>query len=66
MKIETKYSIGDCVWFMFGNKPCFEQIGGISIRPRVRIFYKFKKGLTEISKLEKDVHPTKEELLKSL
>lgn len=66
MTIKTKYNIGDCVWFMYENKPCFEQIGSISIRPTVRIFYNFSIGLTEISKLEKAVFSTKEELLKSL
>lgn len=66
MTIETKYNIGDEVWFIYENKPCFEQINGISIRPTVRIFYRFQVGLTEISKMEKEVFKTKEELLKSL
>ena len=78
MTIETKYNIGDKVWLIYENKPCFKQICGISIRPAVRIsyspptgltptestFYRFKMGLTEISKEERDVFHTKEELLK--
>lgn len=80
MTIETKYNMGDKVWFIHENKLCFKLIVSISIRPAVRIsyssptglipteriFYRFKIGLTEISKKEEEVFPTKDELLKSL
>lgn len=63
MKIETKYNLGDWVWFMYRNKPRRAQIVGICIRPNTLIFYRFRVGVIEISKRQKDVYATQEELL---
>lgn len=63
MKIETKYNLGDWVWFMYRNKPYRAQVVGICIRPKTRIFYRFRVGLIEISKLQEKIYATQEELL---
>lgn len=66
MIIKTKYNINDYLWFIYKGKPCWEQVKGISIRPKIRIFYQFQNRLIEITKMEHEVFPTKEELLKNL
>lgn len=63
MKIETKYNLGDWVWFMYRHKPHRAQIVGICIRPNTLIFYRFRVGVIKISKRQKDVYATQEELL---
>lgn len=63
MKIETKFNLGDWVWFMYRHKPRRAQIVGICIRPNTLIFYRFRVGVIEISKRQKDVYATQEELL---
>ena len=77
MTIETKYNIGDEVWFMEKNKACSRVIeairathyGGILTvlnygyylhpeRPDARLYW--------FDQHERELYPTKEELLKSL
>lgn len=66
MTIETKYNINDYLWFIYKDKPCWEQVKGISIRPKTRIFYHFQNGLIEVTKMGHEVFSTEEELLNSL
>lgn len=66
MTIDIKYNINDYLWFIYKGKLCWEQVKGISIRPKTRIFYQFQNGLIKITKMEHEVFPTKEELLKNL
>jgi hypothetical protein len=66
MTIDTRYNINDYLWFIYKGKPRWEQVKGISIRPKTRIFYHFQSGLVEVTKMEHEVFSTKEALLKSL
>ena len=70
MKIETKYDIGQEVWAYWIGQP--QKCIIVSITSRV---YKIGKVLdytvenpngTQFDRLESDLYPTKEELLKSL
>jgi len=69
MKIETKYNIGDEVWALdFFEQPCKGEILSIST------FNVYKKRHDYVSyyihnlgnRKEKEIFPTKEELLKNL
>lgn len=72
MTIETKYNIGDEVWFMQDNKVCSDTITAIhTYRTETisNITYGFGKSIrSQIIAIinERDLFPTKEELLKSL
>lgn len=72
MTIETKYNIGDEVWFMQDNKVCSDTITAIhTYRTETisNITYGFGKSIrSQIIAVinEQDLFPTKEELLKSL
>lgn len=68
MKIETKYNIGDEVWFMFDGKPLSGKIARIS-EHTIKIEVRFKDGKDYLFCREIkgfNLFPTKEELLKSL
>lgn len=64
MTIETKYNIGDEVWFMFINEPfqskVYDYIGGKEKLYRCKFF------LQSTYEREDRLFPTKEELIKSL
>lgn len=65
MTIETKYSIGDEVWFMLGKEPIKSRITQIYIGASYiayDITIKYSHGFA----FEKELFTTKEELLKSL
>ena len=70
MTIETKYNIGDEVWFMLGSKArqgkileiVFKKVGHALIGH----YYNVQVGMSHGSWNEQDLFPTKEELLKSL
>lgn len=72
MTIETKYNIGDEVWFMNKNKACSDIITAIHTyhtETISNITYGFGKSIhSQIIAItnEQDLFPTKEELLKSL
>lgn len=64
MTIETKYNIGDEVWVMsYSNHIYCDRIVSISIKSDLSIMYNFP---TLLGREEKEIFPTKEELLKSL
>lgn len=68
MKIETKYNVGDEVWFLFDGKPLNGKIFRITeyaIKVKV-IFKDGKKYLFSRDIKDFKLFPTKEELLKSL
>ena len=71
MKIETKYNIGDEVWFMDANRP----IKGIVIKLDIDVsskgdwyieHYRVKAAGCPHFKVGQSLFPTKEELLKNL
>ena len=71
MTIETKYNIGDEVWVNVYDKPYSFIVKGIRLvcdKFRKRITYALLEegGDTLIYLDEKELYPTKEELLKSL
>ena len=71
MIIETKYNIGDEVWFMKENKPAkrvvdFIEIIVASTTSKSFIRYGLKMGSEVERVVESHLFPTKEELLKSL
>ena len=70
MTIETKYNIGDEVWFMNEGEPTSERIVTIDIEQYERKqFVEYTAVLSDViltSFYEQEVFPTKEELLKSL
>ena len=64
MTIETKYNIGDEVWFTDRhNHPRCDRVTSIRLMHDLSIMYYFEVWL---SRDEKELFPTKEELLKSL
>ena len=65
MTIETKYNIGDEVWFMYRNKIFSGRIVGIFIKSN-GISYKIVSIIKGMWFSESKLFPTKEELLKSL
>ena len=72
MTIETKYNIGDEVWFMNKNKACSDIITAVHIyRTETLLNTTYGFGNTIQTQIvstmkESDLFPTKEELLKSL
>lgn len=82
MTIETKYNIGDEVWVMYENKPTCLTIAAMDIglhKKQLWVIYYMQPYEIDPLKMsnveyipynrafyEKDVFPTKEELLKSL
>lgn len=64
MTIETKYNIGDEVWFHFCGQIESGIIACIEIYSHSEIFYRMKVNCVAFA--ESDLFPTKEELLKSL
>ena len=71
MTIETKFNVGDEVWFMENNKPNKGSVVKIDIdRARTGDWYiehyKVKHGNDQICHIGQSLFPTKEELLKSL
>lgn len=81
MTIETKYNIGQEVWFMWNNKPTFQKIAAIEAYVGARVlpsYYvepyeinPFKVADSDVIPYNRRFHenrlfPTKEELLKSL
>lgn len=68
MTIETKYNIGDEVWFLFDGKPLNGKIAKIS-EYNIKIVVVFKDGKEYLFSREIKgfkLFPSKEELLKSL
>ena len=64
MTIETKYNIGDEVWFTTNSRqPVKAKITKIYIDGESQCRYLFDEY---VPRLERDLFPTKEELLKSL
>ena len=72
MKIETKYNLGQEVWFMFANKPRTAKIVKIGVVCRNEftiVLYEIKPNNYDVKpfKVEEcDIYVSKEELLKSL
>lgn len=69
MTIETKYNIGDQVWFMDGLEPVSKEILRIDIEVyNVKTIIEYDVMLGDIITgfYEHQIFPTKEELLKSL
>lgn len=72
MTIETKYNIGDEVWFMQNNKICSDTITAIhAYRTETISHITYGFGTSIHSQViaiisERDLFPTKEKLLKSL
>lgn len=70
MTIETKYNIGDEVWFLSYNSPRKARICGMSIyvtnSGEITLIYSLTEKDVYWHKQEQDLFPTKEELLKSL
>ena len=65
MTINTKYNIGDTVWFMHDNKCVSKKVENIKIDVDIMyIQYVFNENGVWLS--EKHLFSTKEELLKSL
>lgn len=70
MTIETKYNIGDEVWFMKENKPTTRVVNFIEIivlptKSKSFIRYGLKRGSDAERVVESLLFPTKEELIKS-
>lgn len=69
MKIETKYNIGDEVWFYRGTAPTKGKIESIDVTmtgKHLLIRYYIITSIALYFLSEKDLFPAKEELLKSL
>lgn len=69
MTIETKYNIGDEVWFLYNREPVNKDIRAIKTGTSRRlqyIKYVFRENELSFEKDESELFPTKEELLKSL
>ena len=71
MTIETKYNIGDEVWFMWENKvQCskIKDLESVTIRPVLSVVYELEMLWHDAKFVFKEcaLYPTKEELLKSL
>lgn len=72
MELETKYEPNQKVWILYNNKPVEKEIKGINITVGtirnisggIRIRYCFR-GINE-DYLQKNVFPTKEELINNL
>lgn len=71
MTIETKFNIGDVVWFMSMNKPTKGRVVKIDIDIAKHADWYIEHYKVEVrgvmyQKIGQNVFPTKEELLKSL
>ena len=66
MKIETKYDIGQEVWYHIGSTIADGEILGIRISQGNPIIYEVSVMHTYCFMTEEDIFPTKEELIKSL
>ena len=70
MTIETKYNIGDEVWFMNDGEPTSERIVRIDVeRYEQKQYVEYTVVLSDViltSFYEQELFPTKEELLNSL
>jgi hypothetical protein len=70
MKIETKYNLGQEVWFILGSKACQGIIVEITFTKVGHTlngyYYNVQFGVSHGSFNEPELFPTKEELLKSL
>lgn len=70
MTIETKYNIGDEVWFMNEGEPTSEKIVRIDVEQyEQKQYIEYTVILCDViltSFYEEEIFPTKEELLKSL
>ena len=76
MKIETKYDIGQEVWFMYENKPKIMKVWDITVEINTKFDGQYEYGTYHRAYyhdfghhnkvLEYELFPTKEELLKSL
>ena len=71
MTIETKYNIGDEVWFMFVNKPIKGTVAKIDVdiaKTGDRYIEHYKVEVSDVwyCKIGQLLFPTKEELIKSL
>ena len=67
MTIETKYNIGDEMWFIWENKVQHSCITHV-LKTSIKNFYEFDiiYNKHHVMMAESDIFPTKEELLKSL
>lgn len=66
MTIETKYNIGDEVWYSMGGYAFSNTVIGIHILNKGIIMYDIRFYHTHCTLAENAVFPTEEELLKSL
>ena len=69
MTIETKYNIGDEVWFQDHEQPLSREIVGIETEIYAKkslVKYVFCEDGFAYEIYEQDLFPTKEELIKSL
>ena len=69
MIIETKYNIGDEVWFLYNREPINKDIRAIKTGASRRlqyIKYVFRENELSFEKDESELFPTKEELINSL
>lgn len=69
MTVETKFNIGDEVWYLHNNKVCNRKVSAINIRITecmVSIIYYISAPKESITLEEKSIFSSKEELLKSL
>lgn len=71
MTIETKFNIGDEVWFMFLNKPIKGTVAKIDIDIAKTGDWYIEHYKVEVDgcwhcKIGQSLYPTKEELIKSL
>lgn len=70
MTIETKYNIGDEVWYIIGEKAKQGKVLGITITETSEkitgYYYVVSNGPSHCSFIEQSLYPTKEELLNSL
>ena len=69
MEIKTKFNINDEVWFIYDNKVIKRKIVriNIEIESEQRTIYRLNPCINNVLQFEeKNLFPTKEELLKSL
>lgn len=66
MTIETKYNIGDEVWFMFDEKPIRGTIKNIGSHISINVVINGNSYIFRREAKGFELFPTKEELLKSL
>ena len=70
MTIKTKYNIGDEVWYILGTSAHKGKVLGITFTKidgtLIGCYYNVSCGVSHALLYEKQLFPTKEELLKSL